>query len=96
MAQETNKRQAFMKMIGFGAASAAVYGAIFAQANAFTELCARGGVYAAMPIAAVFLVSYVHGGFAHNLWSALGIEAKRPAKAATQTKRPEARATLNA
>jgi len=51
-----------------------------------------------MPIATVFLVSYVHGGFASNLWTALGITAKSPAKTvqATQTKRPEVRATLNA
>jgi hypothetical protein len=98
MAQELTRKQALARMIGFGAASAAIYGAIFHFANPFTELCSRGGFYAAMPIAAVFLVSYVHGGFASNLWSALGINAKRPAKTvqAIQTKRPEVRATLNA
>ncbi len=98
MAQEITRKQALVKMIGFGAASAALYGAIFHFANPITEMFSRGGMYAAMPIATVFAVSYVHGGFASNLWSALGIEAKRPAKTAqaTQTKRPEVRATLNA
>lgn len=98
MAQETTKKQACMKMIGFGAASAALFGTIFHFANPITELFSRGGMYAALPIATVFAVSYVHGGFAANLWSALGIEARRPAKPAqaTQTKRPEVRATLNA
>ncbi|MDR3640321.1 MAG: hypothetical protein P4L39_03265 [Humidesulfovibrio sp.] len=98
MAHEMTKKQALVRMIGFGIASAAVYGTIFQHANAFTELCSRGGIYAAMPIAAVFLVSYVHGGFASNLWTALGINAKSPAKTvqATQTKRPEVRATVNA
>jgi len=98
MAHDLTKKQALVRMVGFGIASAAVYGAAFLHANAFTELCSRGGVYAAMPIATVFLVSYVHGGFASNLWTALGITAKSPAKTvqATQTKRPEVRATLNA
>ena len=102
MAQEVTKKQALLRMIGFGAASAAVYGVVFQHASAITEIFSRGGVYAAAPIATVFLVSYVHGGFASNLWSALGITAKAPAKTAQatqsvkKTKRPEVRATLNA
>jgi len=98
MAQEVTKKQALLRMAGFGVASAAIYGAVFQHANALTEMFSRGGVYAAMPIATVFLVSYVHGGFASNLWSALGITAKSPAKTAqpAKTKRPEVRATLNA
>ena len=98
MAKEMTRKQALVKMIGFGAVSAALYGAIFYHANAITEMFSRGGMYAAGPIATVFLISYVHGGFASNLWSALGIEAKRPAKTAqpTKTRRPEVRATLNA
>lgn len=101
MAQEVTKKQALLRMIGFGAASAAVYGAVFQHASAITEMFSRGGVYAAAPIATVFLVSYVHGGFASNLWSALGITAKSPAQAVktvqpAKTKRPEVRATLNA
>ena len=98
MAHEVTKKQALVRMVGFGIASATVFTLAFQNANAFTELSSRGGIYAAIPIAAVFLVSYVHGGFASNLWSALGINAKSPAKAVqpTQTKRPEVRATLNA
>jgi len=98
MAQEMTKKQALVRMIGFGIASAAVFGTVFHFASPITEIFSRGGMYAALPIATVFLVSYVHGAFASNLWSALGIEAKRPAKAVqpTKTKRPEVRATLNA
>ncbi|MBU1231146.1 MAG: hypothetical protein KKA55_11145 [Proteobacteria bacterium] len=98
MAHEMTKKQAVVRMIGFGAASAAVYGAIFYFSNPITEMFSRGGVYAAMPIATVFLVSYVHGGFASNLWTALGINARQPAKTLqpAATKRPEVRATLNA
>lgn len=100
MAHELTKKQALVRMIGFGIASAAVYAGAFHDSNAFVDLCSRGGFYTALPIATVFLVSYVHGGFASNLWTALGINAKAPAKTAqavkTQTKRPEVRATLNA
>lgn len=98
MAQEVTKKQALLRMIGFGAASAALFGAVFHYANPITEMFSRGGLYAAAPIATVFLVSYVHGGFASNLWTALGINAKAPAKTVqtTKTKRPEVRATLNA
>ncbi|PKN08357.1 MAG: hypothetical protein CVU73_07860 [Deltaproteobacteria bacterium HGW-Deltaproteobacteria-8] len=98
MAHEMTKKQAVMRMIGFGAASAAVFGAIFHFANPITEIFSRGGFYAALPIATVFLVSYVHGSFASNLWTALGINAKQPAKTLqpTAAKRPEVRATLNA
>lgn len=98
MAHEMTKKQAVVRMIGFGAASAAVFGAIFHFANPITEIFSRGGFYAALPIATVFLVSYVHGSFASNLWTALGINAKQPAKTLqpTAAKRPEVRATLNA
>ena len=98
MAHEVTKKQALFRMIGFGAASAAVYGIVFQHASALTEIFSRGGVYAAAPIATVFLVSYVHGGFASNLWSALGINARPQTRAAqpAKTKRPEVRATLNA
>lgn len=98
MAHEVTKKQALFRMIGFGAASAAVYGIVFQHASALTEIFSRGGVYAAAPIATVFLVSYVHGGFASNLWSALGINARSQTRAVqpTKTKRPEVRATLNA
>lgn len=98
MAHEMTKKQAVVRMIGFGAASAAIYGAIFQFANPITELFSRGGMYAAMPIATVFLVSYVHGSFASLMWTALGVNARQPAKAVqpTKTKRPEVRATLNA
>ena len=98
MAHEMTKKQAVVRMIGFGAASAAVFGAIFQFANPITEMFSRGGFYAAMPIATVFLVSYVHGSFASNMWTALGINAKQPTKTLkpTVTKRPEVRATLSA
>ncbi|MBU1041960.1 MAG: hypothetical protein KKF77_12755 [Proteobacteria bacterium] len=98
MAHEMTKKQALARTIVFGAASAAIYGAIFQFASPITEMFSRGGFYAAMPIATVFLVSYVHGSFASNMWTALGVNAKQPAKTVRPavTKRPEVRATLSA
>lgn len=98
MAHELTKKQAMVRMIGFGAASAAIYGAVFQFASPITEMFSRGGFYAAMPIASVFLVSYVHGSFASHMWTALGINARQPARTLkpTVTKRPEVRATLSA
>jgi hypothetical protein len=66
----------------------------------------RGGWYAAMPIATVFVFSFVHGAFASHLWSLLGIEAmKKDALNQTVTqaiqrkkqvqKKPGARAYIN-
>jgi hypothetical protein len=41
----------------------------------------KGGYYAALPIATVFVFSFAHGAFASSLWSVLGIEplTKQPA-----------------
>ena len=82
-----NRRKLVGKTIFYGALTAALYAAVFAHADAVLQLFARGGMYAALPIATVFAFSFVHGSFAGNLWSVLGIEAvtKQPAQ------RPEVR-----
>jgi hypothetical protein len=87
------------KLIGktllYGAISAALYAAVFSQAGTIVEFFARGGVYAALPIATVFVFSFAHGAFASNLWSALGVEATiKPATArpTTTVSRPSRRA----
>jgi hypothetical protein len=82
-----SRRKLVGKTIFYGALAAALYGVVFANADAVLQLFTRGGAYAALPIATVFAFSFVHGSFAGNLWSVLGIEAitKQPAK------RPEVR-----
>jgi len=37
----------------------------------------KGGFYALLPVAVVFLVSYAHGNFTSSFWSALGIEGSK-------------------
>lgn len=65
------------KTAGLGVVTAACYAAVFTHSDAVMQLYTRGGVFAALPIATVLVVSFVHGAFAHNLWSLLGIEAMR-------------------
>jgi hypothetical protein len=81
------KKKPVAKTIVFGAVTAALYAAAFWNSDYILQLFTKGGYYAALPIATVFIVSFAHGTFASNLWSMLGIEAitKQPAK------RPEVR-----
>ena len=106
MAQEhhetANRGKLIRNTIGLGVASAALYAAVFTNTGTIMTYFTKGGIYAALPIVTVFAFSFVHGAFASNLWSVLGIEAtkkvqprvapKRPA----QRKRPRPQLHLNA
>jgi hypothetical protein len=71
------KQKPWGQTIGYGALTAALYAAVFTHADPIMHTVARGGWYAALPIATVFLFSFAHGAFASNLWCLLGIEAAR-------------------
>jgi hypothetical protein len=103
---ESSKAKALGKVVGYGVVSAACYAAVFTHADAVTQVFSRGGWYAALPIATVLAFSFVHGAFAHHLWSLLGIEAfkrdqvrktehKVIQKRKQQRKRPRAYAYVN-
>jgi len=79
MAQEfaAKKSKPVGKTIMFGMGTVAMYAAVFTNADTIMKYFTRGGWYAALPIASVFVFSFVHGAFASNLWSALGIEARK-------------------
>jgi hypothetical protein len=64
----------------FGVLTAGCYGALFLNADTVMRYFTRGAWYAALPIATAFLFSFVHGAFASNLWSLLGIEARKTQK----------------
>ena len=54
-------------------------------------LCPMGAVFALLPVATVFAVSYFHGNFTSSFWSALGIEAsKKTTEKRTEADRPVA------
>jgi hypothetical protein len=104
--QITQQKKPVGKTIGFGVLTASLYAAVFWNADAVMQTFTKGGWYAALPVATVFLFSFVHGAFAHNLWSLLGIEAnQKPAlrqteqkviqKKKTAQKRPRAYAYVN-
>ncbi|OQX12434.1 MAG: hypothetical protein BWK76_17660 [Desulfobulbaceae bacterium A2] len=92
--QTEQKTKPIGRTLLFGALTAGIYGVLFAFPDTIAHTFARGAWWAAGPIATVFLFSYIHGSFAHNLWESLGIQAiqKRPVQRPAQ--RP--RATINA
>jgi hypothetical protein len=80
-----------------------LHGPVFAGlafSSQIADICGRGGLYAVVPVATVFLFSYVHGSFAGNFWSALGIEASKKQRVTVQPSQPRQdrrpRATLQA
>ena len=85
--QKASKKKLVGMTIFYGALTALLYGAVFANADIVMQVFTRGGLYSALPIATVFAFSFAHGAFAGNLWSVMGIEAvtKQP------TTRPESR-----
>jgi len=104
MAQEPQRNyQLVAKTAGLGLATAALYAAVFLNSGSVMKYFTRGGWYAALPIATVFVFSFVHGAFAHHVWEVLGIRApkktvqprpvatKRPAR----RQRPRPRLRLN-
>lgn len=77
MAKEQSllRKKPWGRTLGFGAITAALYAAVFINADTVTTYFAMGGWHAVLPISTVFVFSFAHGAFAGNLWSLLGIEA---------------------
>lgn len=65
------------KMVLFGAMSISAYIVLFANESLVTQTFTLGGANAVFPVATAFLFSFVHGAFASNLLSVLGLEAKK-------------------
>jgi hypothetical protein len=108
MTRETKQQRnnEIKKTIGYGMITAALYGCVFWNADKVMSYFTKGGFYAALPVATVFIFSFAHGSFASNLWSLMGIkpmkkDALQPTvgKTVTQTKkvqkRPRAYAYVN-
>ena len=99
MAQTETATRPVKKTIAYGLATVALYAGAFSYADVLAAQFSQGALWAAGPIATVFVFSWAHGTFASNLWACLGITAgtravKRPA--VQPTARPRVRATLNA
>jgi hypothetical protein len=103
MAQEqgVNRRKLMGRTIVLGLGAAALYAAVFLNIGTVMKYFTKGGAYAALPVATVFVFSFVHGAFASNLWSLLGIEATkkvqpRVAPRPVSRKRPRPQLRINA
>ena len=82
--------KALKQLLVFGMGSILMYVLAFTNADAFAALCAKGGLWTALPIASVLLLSYVHGHFAGALWDLCGITGIKKQSANTAAK-PAAR-----
>lgn len=65
------------KMVLFGGMSLAAYFLVFSNETMITQTYTLGGWHAVFPVATAFLFSFVHGAFASNLLSVIGLEAKK-------------------
>ncbi|MGE0084389.1 MAG: hypothetical protein AB7S75_08205 [Desulfococcaceae bacterium] len=101
---DKGKKRPVGKTVGYGLISAALYAAVFSNADTVMQYFTKGGVYAALPIVTVFVFSFAHAAFAGSLWSLLGIEAVKKDSLAVQKtvqkkkaarKRPRAYAYVN-
>ena len=96
------QKKLVLKSLLYGTITAILYAAVFSHADTIAPYFAQGGYYAALPIATVFVFSFAHGTFAHNLWSTLGIEAvtkpatdRSRATAPRPSQRPRPRVRVN-
>ncbi len=71
------KKKPIGKMILFGAMSLGAYALLLSNMKLVTHTFTLGGWYAALPVGTAFLFSFVHGAFASNLLSVLGLEPKK-------------------
>lgn len=88
---EASRSKLWGKTVALGLGAAALYAAVFLNSGLVMKYFTKGGWYAALPVSTVFIFSFVHGAFASNLWSLLGIEATKKVQPRVSTSRPTAR-----
>jgi len=72
-----NKGSLALKTLVFGLFSGFLYYLLFSNEQWVTTEYTKGGWHAVYPICTALIFSFVHGAFASNLLSLLGIEAKK-------------------
>ena len=100
---QQKRMKALKTTVIFGLGTAALYAAVFLNSGLVMKYFTKGGMYGLLPVATVFLFSFVHGTFSGSFWSALGIEASKkvtrvemPATQPAKRVRPRPRPTLRA
>ncbi|HCC54192.1 MAG TPA: hypothetical protein DEQ20_04590 [Desulfobulbaceae bacterium] len=71
------KRKPYLATIIFGTISLFAYILLFTNEKLVTDIFTMGGWRWMYPVGAAFFFSFIHGAFASNLLSALGLEAKK-------------------
>ncbi|MFP4048837.1 MAG: hypothetical protein ACLFT8_02700 [Desulfovermiculus sp.] len=74
---QRRKKKSRINALVYGAASVALYTAVFSFSGTIMSYVTKGGVWALAPVGAVFVFSWIHGNFASNVWTALGVEPSR-------------------
>lgn len=78
MQQKTKKgKPRIVNLAIMGIASFALYAVLFSEQNVINAYCARGGMFAFLPILTAFIFSFVHGSFTGSFWSFLGMHPKQ-------------------
>lgn len=71
------KKKPVIPMLVFGAISLTGYILLIRNQQWVTEIFTKGGINTVWPIGTAFLFSFIHGAFASNFLSVLGLEAKK-------------------
>lgn len=71
------KSKPYLKTAFFGAISISAYILLFKNEGLVTDIFTMGGWRWVYPVGAAFFFSFIHGAFASNLLSSLGLEAKK-------------------
>jgi hypothetical protein len=71
------KSKPYLKTLFFGAISMSAYVLLFKNEQLVTDIFTMGGWRWVYPVGAAFFFSFIHGTFASNLLSSLGLEAKK-------------------
>jgi hypothetical protein len=77
VATARRKKKPVGEMILFGTMSLIAYGFIFTNETLITKTFTLGGWHTVFPVLTAFFFSFIHGAFASNLLSVLGLEAKK-------------------
>jgi hypothetical protein len=72
-----HKKKPIGKTLLFGTLSAAAYTMLITKEALITNTFTLGGWYAALPVGTAFAFSFIHGAFASNFLSVLGLEPKK-------------------
>ena len=76
-ARVRGRKKPVLPMIIFGAMSLLLYITLLLKQEWVMDVFTKGGIYTIWPLGTAMAFSFIHGAFASNFLSVLGIEAKK-------------------